>query len=202
MCTVLYWNYNSSEPNCVVGEQVICVSLWEEEGAQLSYLWWPILNILHLTFEQLFNFSNALLSENCCKSRRKFVETFRGSFTMLSLPTRLYFRFHQSVLAVLNMIFFNNPWSHSSQSLSKVFQNQQLQHPLVSLKHLYILWAGYQWLKLSYSIITLQSDALDTTTLWRIHVWMGDGCRPDSNSKPLYKNISASPYLWTKSQNN
>lgn len=37
------------------------------------------------------------------------------------------------VLAVWNMIFFYNPWFHSSQSLSKVFQNQQLQHPRVSL---------------------------------------------------------------------
>lgn len=67
--------------------------------------------------------------------------------------------------------FFYDPWFHSSQSLSKVFQNQQLQHPRVSLKHLYILWAGYQWLKLSYFKITLQSDVLNTTMLWRIHVW-------------------------------
>lgn len=32
--------------------------------------------------------------------------------------------------------------------ITKVLHNQQLQHPQVSSKRLYILWAGYQWHKL------------------------------------------------------
>lgn len=95
--------------------------------------------VLHLNFQHLFPAKILLLHKQ---------EVYDGeTFIYVAKPVNkfAFLIVYMWILVVRNMTFLYTPCFPSSQSLSNVHHNQQLQHPLVSLKHLYILWAGYQW---------------------------------------------------------
>lgn len=101
----------------------------EGGGASLYCLWCPISNILYLNFHHLLNSFSNQKNIVAIKQKHKVCngETFRRFFYNAKPVNKIAF------LILYVVVRNTTPHFTSSQSLSKVLHNQQLQHPFVSL---------------------------------------------------------------------